>query len=190
VNNTGITLFTASYNTRAATELAIRSAHRFAGCEFELIVGDSASEDGSRQMLARLEARGLLRLVSIDEPRLHSAWLDWFLSNCPTRVAVAFDSDIEFLRHGWLIPLVQMLNDRNAAFVGGESTPGSPNLLLGTGEIVHGMPRIVAPWLMAMDVEKVRPLGISFAYASEGIDERGLRCDYDVGGPRSAARRR
>ena len=37
-----ITVFIASYNTRRATQLAVLSAHRFAGMQFVLIVGDSA----------------------------------------------------------------------------------------------------------------------------------------------------
>ncbi|MGO8864800.1 MAG: glycosyltransferase [Acidimicrobiales bacterium] len=180
--NPSVTVFVASYNTRSATELAVRSAHRFAGCPFTLIVGDSASRDGSREMLTKLERRGQLQLVSVPSQRRHAQWLDWFLEHCPTRIGVIIDSDIELLKDGWLVDLVQALSDQDAAFVGSESTPEAPICTSADGESIHLMPRIAAPWLMALDVEKVRSLGCSFNEERGGIDAGGLPFLYDVAG--------
>ena len=176
------TLFIASYNTRAATELAIRSSRRFAGCPFNLVVGDSASRDGSREMLEKLHRQGLLRLVSVPQPRRHAEWLDWFLGECPTPVGIVIDSDIEFMKHNWLVDLVGVLVEHRAGLVGSESTAESPVFSAPNGEVIHLMPRTAAPWLMAFDTAKLRALHGSFVEVKEGEDSSGLPNFYDVGG--------
>jgi hypothetical protein len=177
-----VTLFIASYNTQPATELAVRSAHRFAGYPFTLIVGDSASRDGSSEMLKNLERQGLLQLVSVSSQRKHAEWLDWFLLHCPTRIGVIIDSDIEFLKNGWLVDFIEVLYNQGAAFVGGESTPEEPKFVTADGDPIHLMPRNAAPWLMALDVDKVRSLSCSFIERREGLDASDLPLFYDVGG--------
>jgi hypothetical protein len=176
------TLFIASYNTRAATELAVRSSRRFAGCPFDLVVGDSASRDGSREMLGKLERQGLLRLVSVSNPRRHAEWLDWFLGECATPVGVVIDSDIEFLEDNWLVDLVGFLVEHDAALVGSESTAESAAFTTPKGDVVHLMPRTAAPWVMAFDTAKLRALGGSFVEVREGEDSAGRPYVYDVAG--------
>jgi hypothetical protein len=176
------TLFIASYNTRAATELAIRSSRRFAGCPFNLVVGDSDSLDGSREMLEQLERLGLLRLVSVSQPRRHAEWLDWFLGECSTPVGIVIDSDIEFVGQNWLVDLLGFLVKRGAAIVGTESTVEAPVFSAPNGEVIHLMPRTAAPWVMAFDTAKLRAIGGSFVEVRDGKDSSGHTYFYDVSG--------
>ena len=79
-----VTVHLASLNTRAVTELCIRSLREHAGMPFELVVGDCGSTDGSLEMLRRMEAEGWLRLEVAPEGRRHPDWLDRWLAACTT----------------------------------------------------------------------------------------------------------
>jgi hypothetical protein len=133
-------------------------------------------------MLEELERKGLLRLVSVSQARRHAEWLDWFLRECPTPIGIAIDSDIEFLKHNWLVDLVGFLGEQGAALVGSESTEESPVFSAPNGRVIHLMPRTVAPWVMAFDTTKMRALGSSFIEVQEGEDSSGHPYFYDVSG--------
>jgi glycosyltransferase involved in cell wall biosynthesis len=177
-----VTVHVASFNTRSATELCIRSLRRFADHPFELRVGDSGSSDGSVEMLERMAARGWLELETSDEPRVHSYWLDHWLAICEAEYAVFVDSDVQFLRTGWLRQLVDRARTMGAAVVCGEFLPAGSFTEPVGGRHVHGAAR-PSPWLFLVRVAPVRALGISFGVAVEepaAVPEGVVL--YDVGG--------
>jgi hypothetical protein len=174
-------IFIASYNTRVATELAIRSVHRFAGCPFHLTVGDSASADGSRSLLEQMEADGWLQLMVSDAPRSHAEWLDTFLDVCTSRYAIWMDSDIELRRPGVVRDLVIQAASSQAAIIG---TEGQPAVRTTTHDGVQAMStgRKAAIWLTIVDVPVVKSLGYSYAPLIEAAsDGDELPLHYDVG---------
>ena len=131
-------------------------------------------------MLRRLDRQGWLKLQTMVERRSHGEWLDWFLSNCPTSIGVVIDSDVEFLRDGWLRDLVGVLVGEQAAFVGGEATDERPAATAAEGGVVHSIGRPAAPWLMAFDVKKARALGVGFGTYTHGVDDAGRPYFFDV----------
>lgn len=157
------TVFVASYNTRRATELCVRSLRRTIGREVPVVVGDSASADGSAEMLGRL-AGPLGLTVDVRTERWHHVdWLDHWLATCPTRWAVFVDSDVAFRRSGWL----DELTGTDAALVAAESLLEEANVVEPVdGKIVRLAAR-PSPWVMAVQPALLRPLGASFAHHVE-----------------------
>lgn len=181
----------ASANTAAATELCIRTLRRYAGLPLELVVGDSGSTDGSVQMLRRLEARGCLTLQLGAPGRAHAAWLDEWLATCDLPYAVFVDSDVEFLRPGWLAELVSAARSAGAALVFAELLAGNPHYVHPlTGEEARLAPR-PSPWLLLADVKRIRGLGVSMGYDWDADPTApGGVVSYDVGARLAQAVRR
>jgi hypothetical protein len=175
-------VYVASYNTAASTELCIRSMHGLAGFPFSLTVGDSASTDGSVEMLARMEENGWLTVDSTTVRRVHADWLDLWMKSCQERFAVFVDSDVEFKQAGWLRDLVNAVLDVDAAMVFAEFVPELRNFVEPVGRrTVRVAPR-PAPWLALYDVHKVRSLGTSFSFTKdEEADVPEGIIVYDVG---------
>ena len=154
----------ASWNTAPFTELCVRSLHRTADVPFSLLVGDGGSTDGSRELLEDLERDGWLRLELTHESRHHSDWLDDWLARAPTRHVLFCDSDIEFLRDGWLCAMRRRAQKTNAAIVCAERGVDNPRMIEPvSGEMVH---RVAGPssWLVLVEVAPLRALGVSFGY--------------------------
>ncbi|GAC1365165.1 MAG: hypothetical protein NVSMB32_08430 [Actinomycetota bacterium] len=178
----GVRVHVASFNTSASTELCIRTLRTFAGYPFELVVGDCGSTDSSPAMLESLAQKGWLSLETAPEGRQHAQWLDHWLATCSTPLAVFVDSDVEFLRPGWLSDLVATLRSRGAAAVSAELLPESANFIEPVGGKTVRLASRLAPWLLAIDVAKVKALGTSFAFRAEETSAvpEGLIA-YDVG---------
>jgi len=175
-------VYVASYNTAASTELCIRSMHGLAGYPFSLTVGDSASTDGSLEMLGRMQHEGWLAMDSSTERRVHADWLDSWITTCQERFAAFVDSDVEFKQAGWLRDLVDTALDEDAAMVFAELVPESRNFVEPVGRrTVRVAPR-PAPWLALYDVHKVRSLAMSFSFTKdEEADVPEGIIVYDVG---------
>ena len=161
-----VTVHVASLNTRAVTELCIRSMRHHAGMPFDLVVGDCGSTDGSLEMLRAFERDGWLRLEVAPEGRRHPEWLDRWLAACPTRFCGFSDSDVEYRRHGWLRDLLTTAERTGAALVATriQATGGVPytNPVTGAQAVLCARPE---PWLVLIDVERVRPVvTTSFGY--------------------------
>jgi glycosyltransferase involved in cell wall biosynthesis len=172
-------IYVASHNTLAYTELCIRSLHRHADQPFDLIVGDSASTDGSRELLGQLARAGWLQLEAISAPRRHAEWLDRWLASATSEYVVWCDSDIEFLRAGILADMRHAARRNDAVIV-------SPGLLpAGHYEderlFTHLMPR-PTPWLMLVHVASLRALETSYEEVTEPTEaySEGSRT-FDVG---------
>jgi glycosyltransferase involved in cell wall biosynthesis len=172
----------ASFNTCAASELCIRSMRASAGIPFALTVGDSGSHDGSQDMLRALEDRGWLDL-EVRAGRKHADWLDDWIRRSDTKYVVLSDSDIQYLRRGWLRELVATADATGAAVVYAERTGEAPNYVHPrTGEVVRLAAR-PAPWLFLVAADKVSEIDVSFHEDSELRDDLPEgKIVYDVGG--------
>jgi glycosyltransferase involved in cell wall biosynthesis len=174
----------ASINTAAVTELCIRSMRRLAGAPFELVVGDCGSTDGSIEMLERFAADGWLELEVAPGGRRHAAWLDQWFAACPTRYALFVDSDVEFLRAGWLREMLDAAAAHDAALVATriQAVDGVPyrHPVSGAARLLAARPE---PWLLLLDVERLRGrVTAGFAYRDEPQpDAPGGKVAYDVG---------
>lgn len=172
----------ASYNTRSATELCIRSMRQFAGHPFELTVGDSGSSDGSLEMLRAFEARGWLRLELAPEGRHHGDWLTEWHRRAEGEYLVFVDSDVEFRRPSWLGDLVDRAVADEAALVGGEMLPERAFEVEPVGLKTVRIARRLAPWLLLVDTELTAGLSETLCFHGEETDAvpEG-RISYDVG---------
>jgi hypothetical protein len=180
--STDLQVHVASANTRRATELCIRSMRRYAGCEFDLTVGDVGSRDGSIEVLRRFESAGWLHLEVSPGWRRHYEWLDRWVSRCEARFGVFVDSDVEFHADGWLRDLVEAARATGAALVCASVVPLTENFI----EPVTRQEMRLAPrpemYLFLVDVPQVRELGVSFASRLDDpadVPEGAL--SYDVG---------
>jgi hypothetical protein len=167
----------ASAGTSSATELTIRTAVRHAGVPVDVVVGDCGSRDGSIRMLERLQRGGLVQRLEQVEGRAHSAWLDHWVATCPAeRLAVA-DSDVEFLRPGWLREMLDEMDRTGAALVTCEYVPES--IYVHPNSFVAPTSERPAMHVMVLDVPRVRALGRSFAY--ELVERDGTWVHNDTG---------
>lgn len=184
-----VTVHLASLNTRAVTELCIRSMRHHAGMPFDLVVGDCGSTDGSLEMLRRFERDGWLRLEVAPEGRRHPDWLDRWLAACPTRYCGFSDSDVEYRAPNWLHDVVTRARTTGSALVCGRMQhPPAEFVHPRTGAARRLAPR-PTPWLLLLDTEQVRGrVDASFAYR-DVVDPsaHGGKVAYDVGAAYFAA---
>lgn len=199
VQTASVSVCIASLNTAQATELCLRSARRLAGYPLTIQVGDCGSSDGSLDMLRNFEAMGWLSLEVAPSGRYHSIWLDHWLNTCQTDFVVFVDSDVEFRRPDWLRELVERAQTADAALVAAEMLPEIPNFQAPrdgmteqdraemlkrwfAGQEIVRLATRPAPWLLLLDVRKVRPLELSFAYQLEKADIPEGIVAFDIGG--------
>ena len=155
----------------------------FAGMDFDLVVGDCGSTDGSIAMLERFQARGWLELRIAPNGRAHSEWLDRWLRECPTRYALFSDSDVEFNGADWLADMVDTAQRRNAALVCGRMQHGAETFV----HPVTRAERRIAPrptaWLQLIDTWQVRDrVSATFEYVEvEDFEAFGGKVAYDTG---------
>ena len=174
-----VRIHVASANTNPATELCVRSIHRYAGYPFELVVGDGGSQDGSLEMLRHLAARGWLTLQEENHWHQHADWLDRWLSACEHRYVVFVDSDVAFLHEGWLRDLVEKAQSTDAALVCAEFGAEESNYTTGHARPVRLAARPCAH-LLLLDVPQVKNLNVSFASSIEEAEVPEGLIEYDV----------
>jgi glycosyltransferase involved in cell wall biosynthesis len=171
----------ASLNTALSTELCLRSAMRFAGVPFAITVGDGGSTDGTLEMLEGLRTSARIGVELETGYSKHADWLDHWHRNCRERWAVFADSDIEFLRPGWLADLVTTARQTGLALVAAEYLEGGRVIEPVAHRAVHAVAR-PAPWLLLLDVEQTRVVDRSFRYTqveTKAVPEGLL--SYDIG---------
>lgn len=173
-----LTVYVASFNTVGYTELCIRSLHRYADVPFHLVVGDSESLDGSREMLQELADEGWLELQTSPTRREHGHWLDDWLASARTEYVVFCDSDIQFLRSGVLSALVRAA-DSGAAIASERVLPGGHYQDWRAPTFVLPRP---APWLLIANAPALRSLDTSFVRTIHLSDQHPEgQMTYDVG---------
>jgi glycosyltransferase involved in cell wall biosynthesis len=152
-----VTIFIASINTAAATELCVRSIARYTTRDaYTLCVGDCGSTDNSLPRLMAMVHENLIDDVMLaPHGRSHGAWLDLWTDTCTTRYAVMVDSDAEILKAGWLDVLLKSANDSEAAIVCAEILDEVPQYVDYTG-VPRRLARRPSAWMMLIDVAKCR----------------------------------
>lgn len=179
----GVTVFMAHYNTRAMSELAIRSLRLTCRPDVKLVVGDSGSTDGTRQLLSKLEDERLIQRIDLaDRPKKHWEWLDDWRQQCATRYAVFVDSDVRFRRPGWLDAMVSVSRLRDAAIIAGEQVPEQPDAMH-AGHLPFHFAWRPSPWLMLLDLTLLDDIVVGLQDWSFETEEVGPGlAAFDVGG--------
>jgi hypothetical protein len=178
-----VTAYIANLNTARVTELCIRSMREFAGMDFDLVVGDCGSTDGSLRMLERFQSMGWIELQVAPNGRTHADWLDRWLDECPTQYALFSDSDVEFSGRNWLVDMVDTARAEGAALVCGRMQRGAETFV----HPVTRAERRIAPrptaWLQMIDTDQVRGrVDATFEYVEiEDFSAFGSKVAYDTG---------
>jgi hypothetical protein len=154
--NPPVTAYIANLNTARATELCIRSMREFAGIDFDLVVGDCGSTDGSLAMLNRFQRQGLLELQVAVRGRGHADWLAEWTRTCRTRYALFSDSDVEFRGVHWLRDMVDRAEATGAALVCGRMQHGSECYVHPVTQAERRLAPRPTAWLFMLDIEQVR----------------------------------
>ena len=178
----GVRVHSATINTATCIELCVRTARRTAGMDFDLVVGDGGSTDGSLETLREFESRGWLALEVAPEGRRHSQWLNKWLEECPARYAVFVDSDMRFRRGGWLRDLVDASRANNAALVTSRVQHAVGPTVGPNGTKMTWVDR-PTPWLMLVDVAQVRGVvDVGFGFRTrEDPDDPNVKVMLDTG---------
>jgi glycosyltransferase involved in cell wall biosynthesis len=184
-----VVMHIASWNTTRVTELCIRSMRHYAGRDFDLVVGDGGSSDGSLEMLRGFEQRGWLQLETAAGGRKHAEWLDHWVETSSGRYAGFSDSDVEYLKPGWLDDLVNAATASNAALTCARMQWPPPEFVHPTTGAARRLAPRPTPWLFLLDLEQVRGrVDASFGYRDEvDPDAFGGKVAYDVGAAYYAA---
>lgn len=155
-----VSIYIASINTARSTELCIRSLRAHTPRErYRVHICDCGSEDGSLPMLVKMLHAGIIDDLTIEpRGRSHGDWLDWWMSICPTRFALALDSDIEILRDGWLDVLLDAATGQNAPLMCSEVVAEVPNYIDHTG-VPRRLARRPSPWMMLFEPAVCAELG-------------------------------
>jgi glycosyltransferase involved in cell wall biosynthesis len=150
VHQPDVTIVCATRNGCDAVRLTLSSLRQFTPEPHHILVADNGSTDGTREYLQSLNWIELFRRDPRRHASGHGATLDWLMRKVTTRYALTLDSDVVFLRSGWLSDLRTLLESRAAAAVG--------ELESGVG----GYRSRLAPYVLLFDTEQVRALRTSF----------------------------
>ena len=176
-------LFIASLDTRSATELTIRSLRAYDRSDYDIIVGDGGSTDGSVEMLKELENDGWLRLECRSDRWGHHTWIEHQIAASHADYVVFCDSDMEFLRADPIRDLVATAQQTGSALVAAELCASGPAI-----EPVTGSPIVMAvrpsAWLFLVAPPQVRQVDTSFAFV---FRHRGKEIEGGVGYDTGAA---
>ena len=174
-----VEVFIASLDTALATELTIRSLRNQDRSEYDLVVGDGGSTDGSVEMLKRFEDRGWLRAEYRSDRWGHHDWIEHRITSSPADYLVFCDSDVEFRKADAIRDLVATARRTGSALVAAELCAAGPGV-----EPVSGAPIVMAQrpsaWLFLVAPPAVRDLNTSFAFSfvrAGGSIEGGLAFD-------------
>ena len=183
-----VTVCIASFNTRRATEVAIRRVLAQRDVEVEIRVGDAGSEDGSVRMLQDFADRGRIRLQNAPEGRSHGEWLDDWTADVETPFTAFVDSDLFLLRGGTLRRLVEPVATTDAILSTCHRVPEMRDYVSDINGDRYRVATRVAPWLLAFRTHELRGLGASWCYRWEArpdLPERAM--SWDVGADVDAA---
>jgi len=133
----------------------VRSLHRYADRPFDLVIGDSGSQDGSAEMLVRLAYEGWLRVESSRTPRQPRCMAGSVAgdSGCRAHRVFATRTSSFSAVASWATCTAPL--KLNAAFVSSALRKG--RTYVGHEMRTRTMPRPTA-WLMMCHVPSLRPL--------------------------------
>ncbi|MGV9836485.1 glycosyltransferase [Nocardia niigatensis] len=157
-------------NARPAVRLTVRSFLRCTPEPVRILVADNGSTDGAADetlLFPDVEVVPLERRPSTHSPAdltRHSVALDDLAASASSRYVLCLDSDVEFLRVGWLSQLLSEADNHGLAAVG-EYEPA----------IGCYQPRL-APHMLLVRTAAIRAYGLSFAgYAAVDDPEEAAR---------------
>lgn len=164
-----VEVFVASLDTCAATELTIRSLRAHDRSDYEILVGDGGSTDGSVELLEGLAERGWLRLERRTDRWGHHQWIEHRIAASGADYVVFCDSDVEFRRPHPVRDLVATARRTGSVLVAAELCAPGPGV-----EPISRSPMTMAArpsaWLFLVAPARVRQIGRSFAFALAGHD--------------------
>jgi glycosyltransferase involved in cell wall biosynthesis len=178
----------ASYNTRRATEVAIRRVLAQRDVNVSVHVGDAGSTDGSLVMLHRFADRGQVQLQIAPQGRTHGEWLDDWTASIDAPFGAFVDSDLFLLRARTLRRLLDAVVDNNAILATCRRVPEIPDYVSDLNNDRYRIATRVAPWLSAFRTKELRALGVSWQYRWEArpdLPEGAM--SWDVGADVDAA---
>lgn len=178
----------ASYNTRRATEVAIRRVLVQRDVKVHVHVGDSGSADGSLVMLQRFADRGLINLQIAPQGRSHGEWLDDWTGRIDAPFTAFVDSDLFLRRRGTLRQMLDAIVDNKAILATCRRVPEITDYVSDVNGDRARVAARVAPWFVAFRTRELRALGASWQYRWEArpdLPERAM--SWDVGADVDAA---
>lgn len=158
-----VEVFIASLDTCAATELTIRSLRAHDHSEYDIVVGDGGSTDGSIEMLEQLHRQGWLRLERRSDRWGHHEWIEHRIATSAADYVVFCDSDMEFRRPHVVRDLVGTARRTGSALVAAEFCLAGPGVEPVSGSQVVMAARPSA-WLFLVEPVQVRQIDASFAF--------------------------
>lgn len=159
-----VEVFIASLDTCMATELAIRSLRAHDHSDYEIVVGDGGSTDGSLEMLEGLRQRGWLRLERRADRCAHHVWIEHRLATSEADYVVFCDSDMEFRKADPILDLVATARRTGSALVAAELCASGPGIEPISGSAIVMAERPSA-WLFLVAPDRIRQIETSFAFA-------------------------
>jgi hypothetical protein len=145
-----VTILCATLNGGDVVRLTFSSLGRFTPEPYRILVADNGSTDSTLDYLRSLDWIELFKLGQHRTKTSHGATLDWLAKKVETRYLLTLDSDVAFLRHGWLGELSDTLAAQDLAAVG-EFEPA----------VGAYRPRL-APHVLLLNTERFLALGTSF----------------------------
>jgi glycosyltransferase involved in cell wall biosynthesis len=145
-----VTILCATLNGGDVVRLTFSSLRRFTPEPYRILVADNGSTDSTLDYLRSLDWIELFKLDQHRTKASHGATLDWLAKKVETRYLLTLDSDVAFLRHGWLGELSDTLAAQDLAAVG-EFEPA----------VGAYRPRL-APHVLLLNTERFLALGTSF----------------------------
>jgi GT2 family glycosyltransferase len=155
-----VTILCATVNSHDAVRLTLLSLRRFTPTACRVLVADNGSRDGTLEFLKSLP---WVDLVTVEQRCrmdgrkratakyiMHGLTLDWLAARVKTPYFVTLDSDVEFLRPGWLADMLVVLR-RDKALAVGEFEAG-----------IGGYRPRLAPHVLLVDAKQFRAIGGSF----------------------------
>jgi GT2 family glycosyltransferase len=168
-----VTIICATVNGRDAVRLTLLSLRRCTPRACRVMVADNGSTDGTLEFLKSLPWVDLVtvrqrcridgRMRATAKYIQHGMTLDWLAARVKTPYFVALDSDVEFLKPGWLADMLAVLSGRKAIAVG-EFEAG-----------IGGYRPRLAPHLLLVDTKQFRDIEGSFVSFVRIGDKREAR---------------
>ena len=125
-----VTIIIVNENTKDALELCLLSIRKYTEYPFELIVVDNSSQDGSVDLLKKVNGVKVINISGLGIEDRHGNALNIGVQYVRTEYFLILDSDIEILDYNWLTELVAKIKDSQGVFLG-EIAPATINKICG-----------------------------------------------------------
>ena len=180
-----VTVLVTSLNQRDSLEATLRTLRARAGySNYEIVVADHGSTDGSPELLDRLVSEGWpLRVIQHGRRRPQHEWYDFMLHESEADFWVGVHEDMLFLADGWLSDLVAYMTAHpDVELLGGEFFPPVPDYVEPVEGTVVALQESLSTWVFCARRSLRERVRSSFAYSvHEGAPGEHPRL-FDQGG--------